>query len=97
MNTAANLSQMSNSRLVAAYFGDIRFELTKMLRTPAFALPTLVFPAMFYLLFGVLMGSAKGNAGAALYSFAGLSVFGTMAHPRQRTASNTSFCLPMTR
>jgi len=79
MNTAVNHSQMSNSRVVAAYFGDIRFELVKMLRTPAFALPTLVFPAMFYLLFGVLMGSAKGNAAAALYSFAGLSVFGTMA------------------
>ncbi|MEO8063309.1 MAG: CIA30 family protein [Pseudomonadota bacterium] len=79
MNTAVNHSQMSGSRLLAAYLGDIRFELVKMLRTPAFALPTLVFPAMFYLLFGVLMGSAKGNAGAALYSFAGLSVFGTMA------------------
>ncbi len=79
MNTAVHHSQMSGARLVAAYLGDIRFELVKMLRTPAFALPTLMFPAMFYLLFGVLMGSAKGNAGAALYSFAGLSVFGTMA------------------
>jgi ABC-2 type transport system permease protein len=77
MNAVA--SQMSSSRLLAAYLGDIRFELVKMLRTPAFALPTLLFPAMFYLLFGVLMGSAKGNAAAALYSFAGLSVFGTMA------------------
>ena len=72
-------SQMSASRLFAAYLGDMKFEFTKMLRTPAFALPTLLFPAMFYLLFGVLMGSAKGNADAALYSFAGMSVFGTMA------------------
>jgi ABC-2 type transport system permease protein len=78
MNTIGH-SQMSSSRLVAAYLGDIRFELTKMLRTPAFALPTLLFPAMFYLLFGVLMGSAKGNGAQALYSFAGMSVFGTMA------------------
>lgn len=79
MNTAVNHSQMSNSRLAAAYLGDIGFELKKMRRTLAFALPTLLFPPMFYLLFGVLMGSAKGNAAAALYSFAGLSVFGTMA------------------
>jgi ABC-2 type transport system permease protein len=78
MNAASGHSQMSGARLAAAYFGDIRFEFVKMLRTPAFALPTLLFPAMFYLLFGVLMGSAKGNAGAALYAFAGLSVFGTM-------------------
>jgi ABC-2 type transport system permease protein len=79
VNTVANYSQMSTGRLLAAYGGDIGFELTKMLRTPAFALPTLLFPAMFYLIFGVLMGSAKGNAQAALYSFAGLATFGTMA------------------
>jgi ABC-2 type transport system permease protein len=72
-------SQMSAGRLMAAYLGDIRFEFIKMMRTPAFALPTLLFPAMFYLLFGVLMGSAKGNGLQALYSFAALSVFGTMA------------------
>lgn len=79
MNAAANYSQMSSSRLMAAYLGDIRFEFVKMLRTPAFAVPTLLFPAMFYLLFGVLMGSAKGNSGQALYSLATLSAFGTMA------------------
>ena len=79
MNATANVSQMSTGRLLAAYGGDIRFELVKMLRTPAFAVPTLLFPAMFYLLFGVLLGSAKGNGDQALYSFAGLSVFGTMA------------------
>jgi ABC-2 type transport system permease protein len=79
VNTTANYSQMSTGRLLAAYGGDIGFELKKMLRTPAFALPTLLFPAMFYLIFGVLMGSAKGNAQAALYSFAGLATFGTMA------------------
>jgi ABC-2 type transport system permease protein len=78
MNTLGH-SQMSGSRLAAAYLGDIGFELKKMRRTLAFALPTLLFPPMFYLLFGVVMGSAKGNAAAALYSFAGLSVFGTMA------------------
>jgi ABC-2 type transport system permease protein len=78
MNTFSH-SQMSGSRLAAAYLGDIGFELKKMRRTLAFALPTLLFPPMFYLLFGVVMGSAKGNAAAALYSFAGLSVFGTMA------------------
>jgi ABC-2 type transport system permease protein len=76
---AINPSQMSTSRLLAAYLGDIRFEIVKMRRTLAFALPTLLFPPMFYLIFGVLMGSAKGNAAAAMYAFAGLSVFGTMA------------------
>ena len=62
MNAVATQSRMSKSRLFAAYLGDIRFEFVKMLRTPMFAVPTLIFPAMFYLIFGVLMGSARGNA-----------------------------------
>jgi ABC-2 type transport system permease protein len=74
---AANYPRMTTSRLLAAYAGDIRFELVKMLRTPAFAVPTLVFPAMFYILFGVIMG--KGDPVAGLGTYARLGVFGTMA------------------
>src|SRR5688572_13626958 len=77
MNTGS--TQMSQSRVIAAYLGDIRFELVKMIRTPAFAIPTLLFPLMFYVLFGVFMGSARGNAQFALYALAGYGVFGTMA------------------
>jgi ABC-2 type transport system permease protein len=69
--------RMSASRLVAAYAGDIRLELLKMLRTPAFALPTLFFPAMFYLLFGVLLAGGDGNR--TVTTFAHMGVFGTMA------------------
>ena len=69
---------MNTSRVIAAYASDIRFEFKKMLRTPAFAVPTLLFPAMFYLLFGVLMGG-KADATTALQTFARLGVFGTMA------------------
>jgi ABC-2 type transport system permease protein len=69
---------MTPARLAAAYASDIRFEFVKMLRTPAFAVPTLIFPAMFYLLFGVLMGG-KGDPAIGLQTFARLGVFGTMA------------------
>ena len=75
----AGFSHMSQSRVIAAYLGDIRFELVKMLRTPAFALPTLLFPVMFYVLFGVIMGAQRGNGAFALYALAGYGVFGTMA------------------
>ena len=70
---------MSQSRILAAYLGDIRFEVVKMLRTPAFAVPTLMFPLMFYMLFGVFMGSMRGNAEMAQYTFATYGVFGAMA------------------
>ena len=70
---------MSGSRVFAAYLGDIRFELTKMLRTPMFAVPTLLFPLMFFVLFGVVMGSARGNGQQSLYAFASFGVLGAMA------------------
>jgi ABC-2 type transport system permease protein len=69
---------MSASRLWAAYFGEVRFEFLKSLRTPAFAVPTLFFPIMFYVLFGILLGSMRGNSGMALYTFATYGVFGAM-------------------
>lgn len=78
MSTSANYQMMSGSRLLAAYLGDIRFEFVKMARTPAFAVPTLFFPAMFYVLFGVIMGHGQGPD-AALNVFARMGVFGTMA------------------
>lgn len=72
-------TEMSNSRVLGAYLGDIRFELVKMLRVPAFMIPTLLFPVLFFLLFGVLLGSAKGNNQQAVMAFAGLGVFGAIA------------------
>lgn len=75
MNTVSN---MSGSRLWAAYLGEIRFEFIKSLRTPAFAVPTLFFPVLFYLLFGIFLGSMLGKTQQALYLFATYGVFGAM-------------------
>jgi ABC-2 type transport system permease protein len=75
----SSYQSMSGSRLLAAYLGDIRFELTKMLRTPMFAVPTLLFPLMFFVLFGVVMGSARGNGQQSLYAFASFGVLGAIA------------------
>jgi ABC-2 type transport system permease protein len=61
----------------ASYLLEAKYELLRVLRTPAFALPTLLFPPMFYLLFGLLLN--RGNANAAQYLFATYSVFGVMA------------------
>ncbi len=72
-------SMMSRSRVFAAYLGDIRYELTKMARTPAFAIPTIIFPAMFYLLFGIIAANARGNSTFAVQALARWSVFGAMA------------------
>lgn len=69
---------MPMSRIWGAYLGEIRIEFLKALRTPAFAVPTLMFPVMFYLLFGIFLGSMRGNSGQAQYMFATYGVFGAM-------------------
>ena len=58
----------------SVYVTEARFEFIRMLRMPMFALPALVFPAMFYLLFGVLMGKAEVSA----YLLATYCIFGVM-------------------
>jgi ABC-2 type transport system permease protein len=77
MNAITRATPVSVGRSVAAYRLEARYEILRVLRTPAFAVPTLMFPPLFYLLFGLLLN--HGNAGAAHYLFATYSVFGVMA------------------
>jgi ABC-2 type transport system permease protein len=65
------------SNPLATYALEAKFEFLRVLRTPAFAAPTLLFPPLFYLLFGILLN--RGSANAAHYLFATYSVFGVMA------------------
>ncbi|MET0227007.1 MAG: ABC transporter permease [Dokdonella sp.] len=63
--------------LLRCYLLEARHEFLRLLRSPSFALPTLLFPPLFYVLFAVLLN--RGNAGAAAYLFASYSIFGVMA------------------
>lgn len=58
------------------YLLEARCEFLRMLREPAFCVPVIAFPAMFYLLFGVLLN--RGNAGAAQYLLASYGAFGVI-------------------
>ncbi len=80
MKTTAMSVSMRNDALgdtVRAYALEAKYEFLRVLRTPAFAIPSLLFPPLFYLLFGVLLN--HGNSAAAHYLFATYSVFGVMA------------------
>lgn len=57
------------------YRAELRAELRRAWRTPAFVLPSLLFPVLFYLLFGVLLGHGQ----APQYLLATYTVFGAMA------------------
>lgn len=58
---------------------EARLEFLRLLRTPGFALPALLFPVMFYLLFGVLLARPGASLQVAHYLMATYCVFGVMA------------------
>jgi ABC-2 type transport system permease protein len=75
--TANTAPRAATSSPLVSYALEAKYEFLRVLRTPAFAAPTLLFPPLFYLLFGILLN--HGNSGAAHYLFASYSVFGVMA------------------
>jgi len=54
-------------------------EFLRLLRAPAFVVPTIAFPLLFYMLFGVLLGPVHSDAEAARSVLASFVVLGTMA------------------
>lgn len=71
---------MPASRLLRIYLLEARHEFLKVLRTPAFALPTLLFPLLFYVMFGIVLNRGSGGD-AARYLLATYGVFGIMGPP----------------
>jgi len=69
---------MPRRRVIGAYLEEARSECLRYMRAPGFMLPIMLFPAMFYLLFGVLMAKSNG-ADAARYLLASYGVFGVMS------------------
>lgn len=73
MSAAASVSERSTIRIA---WLEARCEFFNVLRTPAFAIPSLVFPAMFYAFFGLAFQS--GGEAQAVYMLATLGAFGVM-------------------
>ncbi|HEU4663326.1 MAG TPA: ABC transporter permease [Dokdonella sp.] len=77
--TAATLPAPRVS-LPRCYALEARNEFLRLLRAPSFALPTLLFPPMFYLLFAVLLFRDHGGGFQAnVYLLATYGVFGVMS------------------
>lgn len=54
------------------------YELLKLLRAPAFALPTLAFPVVFYLMFAIVLPGQWGGYSKSTYLLATYGVFGVI-------------------
>ncbi len=44
------------------YLLEIKYEFLKALRMPAYSLPTILFPIVFYVFFGVMWGSHSARS-----------------------------------
>ena len=63
-----------------SYVLEAKYEFLKQLRMPAYALPAIGFPVMFYLLFGVMFGGGRpaGSISVATYLLATYGTFGVI-------------------
>lgn len=68
---------MPRGRLLRAYFTEARYEMLRLLRTPAFSVSMLGLPIAIYLLFGVVMAHDAVIKAPLIanFIFAGFSVF----------------------
>lgn len=63
---------------LGVYLREAACQFLAVLRTPAFALPTLLFPTMFYVFFGLLFGK-RGDSHVATFMLVTYGTFGIMA------------------
>lgn len=63
-----------------AYALEAKYEFLKHVRMPAYAIPSIAFPVMFYLLFGVMFGGGRpaGGTTVATYLLATYAAFGVI-------------------
>jgi ABC-2 type transport system permease protein len=71
---------MSAERRAHLYLVEARTELLKVLRLPAFAIPTIAFPPLFYILFALSFGGRDAAPGTSMatYMIATYGAFGVM-------------------
>ena len=43
------------------YYLEAKYECLRLLRSPSFVLPSLLFPPIFYLMFGVLLSGGRND------------------------------------
>jgi len=75
---AHSLPSTSLADLLGIYLREAGYEFLRQLRTPAFALPTLLFPLVFYALFALVLPGRIGDHDRSAYLLATYGVFGIM-------------------
>jgi ABC-2 type transport system permease protein len=69
---------MPLSRTVRAYLSDAKYESIRLFRTPAFSVPILAMPILFYSFFGIVLAGKSNIGQLANNLFVGWTVYGVM-------------------
>lgn len=77
---ASTISPRRFNHDLAVYLKEAEYEFLKYLRIPVYSLSTVLFPVMFYVLFGLLMnrGGTIGQVSVSTYLIASYGTFGVM-------------------
>jgi ABC-2 type transport system permease protein len=78
MNATSTLSALPGPSLLRIQALESWYELLRVLRTPAFAIPSLAFPVVFYVLFALVLPGQWGGYQKATYLLATYGVFGVI-------------------
>ena len=76
MNASSPLPALAGPSLLRIQALESWYELLRVLRTPAFAIPSLAFPVVFYVLFALVLPGQWGGYQKATYLLATYGVFG---------------------
>ncbi len=79
-SVAIQVSQPSVNNVFAMYLAEARYELIKVSRMPSYYIPTLAFPVLFYVMFGLLLGTRQsvGSVTLSAYLLATYGAFGVI-------------------
>jgi ABC-2 type transport system permease protein len=73
------ISRRTPGKWISLFVLEAKYEILKYLRLPIFAISTLLFPAMFYVLFGIVLPSGGANrTQTATYLLATMACYGVM-------------------
>lgn len=77
---ATQISQPIAGSTLGVYLAEAKYELIKVSRTPSYFIPTLAFPVLFYVMFGLVLNrhQSLGSVTLATYMLATYGAFGVI-------------------
>lgn len=76
---AIQTNKLTTARTLNLYWKETKYEFLKRWRMPIYSLSVLLFPAMFYALFGLILNrDSNGHANAARYLMATMGCYGVL-------------------